>query len=53
MWLGVGCPRSDGRLEKAAPGVELGEAMAWTRNQMKNLRAGVQEVEDLRDQQET
>ena len=47
-----GIPRGDGGFEQAGARVESGETVARTGDQAEELRGGVDEVEDLRDEEE-
>lgn len=49
--LALGRPWRHGRLEKARPGVELRQSVARAGDQPKDLRARVEKVEDLREEQ--
>lgn len=48
-WL---LPLGDARLEEARPGVEARQTMARARDDAEQLRRAVEEVDDLRDEQE-
>lgn len=50
--LPFGRPGGDGRFEEASAGVEAWESVARTGDEAEDLGAGVEEVEDLRDEEE-
>lgn len=52
MGLSVRAPGRDGGLHKAGAGVEFWEAVARAGNEAEDLRAGVEEVEELRDEEQ-
>lgn len=50
--LALGAPGGDAGFEEAGAGVELGEAVAGAGDEAEDLRGGVEEVEELGDEEE-
>ena len=50
--LAIGGPGGDRGLEEAGAGVEAREAVTWAGDETENLGRGVEEVEDLGDEEE-
>lgn len=52
MGLSIGTPGRDGRFHEAGAGVEFREAVARAGDEAEDLGARVEEVEELRDEEQ-